>query len=1189
MNIQLYRNGAAHLLLPIDENTVFSQAVMGEHIITCSFISDAALDINEGDYIEFRGERFTINRPLPPVDKESSADLTYNITFEGYIYNLLDMPYMHLGSLEFSYFGTPRMYLQILIDCMNSIDPGWTIGEVDDADEVAMDFFESGKGYSCKGALIKIAEAFKLEFWLVGKTINLTAMAGRFTGLKFECGRGRGLYKVSRGQIDDVDYFNRLYIQGSDKNIPYGYRNGAKRLQIDVPYLELPLTGGSKRRAKSVVIDDIFPKRVGTITSVGDDWLSITDDSINFDINGKRIEGVKATVEILSGENGGQSFEIGGYNSSTKTITLLPIVEADGYVRPNNTFSINPGDKYFLAGIDMPQTYVETAEADLKERGSEILNDVKRKTPPYSVEVDPKYMRDNGIRVNAGDRVIMQDEDLEIDANIRVSSVKLPLVNPDKITFVLSDVIPLSITEKVIVEIDKAKQDVITIDKNRLKSARENWKATEELATLLDALRAEMLLIMVDGGAYTTDIVAKTTKDTFSTSAGTVYHEQFTEHDGIWNVPAYQTSLANNQAYYVYIKARKADFGGQIVLSASKIGPNSDPDVYYIPFGIISSIIEGTRIFSSTKGYTAIVGDNIRTGRIVSNDGYNYFDLTTNSFNLGTAANGLDYNVTKPNTLTLRGALFQSGSGVVAPVPVYRGPYNATATYYKGDSVTYNGTTFLYVNDQPAAGQTPADNEFWDITSAAGTPGSPGTPGTPGAAGNYTEFRFAKNTSSTTAPTLTNTATAPTGWTTTQPTLATGEFMWVTSVTKVGATGALVGTWSVPARMNGTNGTNGTGSAGAAGNYMEFRFQKNGSTTAAPSLVNTDTAPTGWTIAQPTLAAAEYLWMTSAMKNGTTNALIGTWSTPVRVNGLPGTPGRDGTNGTNGTNGGPGPSLTYTGVYSSTKTYQGNANLVQAVYYNGNYYFTRSDAGSFSNILPTNTTKWNAAGAQFDSIATGLLLAQLAYIDNLGVRYLSTNTPGNKRVVIDGDQNNLRLYSASDLILAELDDDSAVRVTPADINNGVTLRETTAGLGMTNGAGDKSTMSAFGFYTTGTLTIGAGNNPLIIDQNGIRGANTNAGTIAAKTVTAPYSLQSDDNTLVFTSGSAGYTFVLPTTDIPNGREVTVRGSGYYPTVNASGTNYQLGQAIISGLPLIGLTFIFIGTRWYTKASLVGAV
>lgn len=151
--------------------------------------------------------------------------------------------------------------------------------------------------------------------------------------------------------------------------------------------------------------------------------------------------------------------------------------------------------------------------------------------------------------------------------------------------------------------------------------------------------------------------------------------------------------------------------------------------------------------------------------------------------------------------------------------------------------------------------------------------------------------------------------------------------------------------------------------------YQEYRFAKNGSRNSAPALVKTDAEPSGWTTTQPTVGTLEYLWMIVAKKSAT-GALLTNWSEPVRI-----TPydGKDGENGKS-------PAMVYRGVYDSSKTYYGNQYRVDAVKYNGIYYVARIDAGEFHNVAPTNTSKWNNFGAQFESIATGLLLAENANI-----------------------------------------------------------------------------------------------------------------------------------------------------------------------------------------------------------------
>lgn len=184
--------------------------------------------------------------------------------------------------------------------------------------------------------------------------------------------------------------------------------------------------------------------------------------------------------------------------------------------------------------------------------------------------------------------------------------------------------------------------------------------------------------------------------------------------------------------------------------------------------------------------------------------------------------------------------------------------------------------------------------------------------------------------------------------------------------------------------------------------YQEYRFAKNGSRNSAPVLVKTDAEPSGWTTIQPTVGTLEYLWMIVAKKSAT-GALLENWSEPVRI-----TPydGKDGENGKS-------PAMVYRGVYDSSKTYYGNQYRVDAVKYNGIYYVARIDAGEFHNVAPTNTSKWNNFGAQFESIATGLLLAENANIAgfifrNNRLESSLSDANGQPNIILDGVSGNSR-------------------------------------------------------------------------------------------------------------------------------------------------------------------------------------
>jgi hypothetical protein len=149
----------------------------------------------------------------------------------------------------------------------------------------------------------------------------------------------------------------------------------------------------------------------------------------------------------------------------------------------------------------------------------------------------------------------------------------------------------------------------------------------------------------------------------------------------------------------------------------------------------------------------------------------------------------------------------------------------------------------------------------------------------------------------------------------------------------------------------------------------------------------------------------------------------------VGSQGLQGPPG---THGNTGPQGQIGPAIANQGNYDGAKTYYGNTLRIDVVKYNGIYYFSRVDAGQFSGVVPTNGNYWNPVGAQFDSVATDLLLARAATIDNLTVRNILTADSG-RRYAVSGpdnaqyfiDQFNNILNSTRDNVDTFTDDDGA--------------------------------------------------------------------------------------------------------------------------------------------------------------------
>lgn len=253
----------------------------------------------------------------------------------------------------------------------------------------------------------------------------------------------------------------------------------------------------------------------------------------------------------------------------------------------------------------------------------------------------------------------------------------------------------------------------------------------------------------------------------------------------------------------------------------------------------------------------------------------------------------------------------------------------------------------------------------------------------------------------------------PSGWTDDPSGVnATYKYEWLCYRKKVdGKWGKFIGSAANNAvaalwAKYGTDGADGSdGSDGADAPYYEIRYAKNGSTTSAPSLTKTALNPSGWTTTQPTVTTGYNLWMTIAKKSADGSTLIEQWSTPIRITPYDGRDGQDGKSYA--------PVMVYRGVYSASKTYYGNENRLDCVKSGDTYYIARIDAGTFSNVAPPNTNKWNSFGASFESVATNLLLAENANIGDWfmsGGKIVSTLSSGD---IIELDAKNNRIYIKS--------------------------------------------------------------------------------------------------------------------------------------------------------------------------------
>ena len=677
MQLEIKRNTNQVAIVEIDENTVFTHKLMGEHKVKADFIASSALPIQIGDYIEHRSERFYINTP-PEVEKINNFTYRYLIEFEGEIYKLYNKIFMDEGVADFSYHGTPEDFLLLILTNINTIDAGWQIADVDELPAQTLIF----SGDSCRTALTKIAEAFDLEFRLVQRNIYLEKSVGADTTLQFAYGRGKGLYHLNRNKIDDTNVVTRVYGFGSQKNISYKYRDGLPRLVFDERFLQAN-TDLYGIREGSINFDDIFPNRTGTITGIdNEDKLLFRDLSIDFDINDHLLEGTTAKVVFKSGELAGYEFEIERYRNNIKEIKLIPFEEQNDYVLPNDLNFPEVGDEYTLVDIRMPDIYIVEAEADLKKETQRYLeeNSVPRVT--YTLEVDEKYIRERGIDLRVANLVRVIDEALGINNKIRVAELSYPLVNTDKVTATIADTIPYTIQEKNIADTIDNNTHIENVDRKNTELARRSALRFRKLQELMfdpdgyfdpESIKPgsiETLMLSVGARSQNFGLIgvtieanAENNPNTLKISAGQLAHYQIEieELGYVWEMdPNIFTDLDPEKPYYVYAKCSATALTGVWEVSENPKMVDDEEGHYLFNLGILYPVKDGRRDFDFTNGMTYINGDTITTGTIKSLDGLNYFDLAGGKFKIGNEESSLDYNVTEQGRLTLKGVLVSS-------------------------------------------------------------------------------------------------------------------------------------------------------------------------------------------------------------------------------------------------------------------------------------------------------------------------------------------------------------------------------------------------------------------------------------------------------------------------------------------------------------------------------------------------
>lgn len=1020
------------------------------------FASEEFINIPVGAYCIYKNITYYLMDP-DDFKKKSSRNFEYTLVMYdiGAILGKYKCRDIVSKRLKFDYTAKPHEHLQLIVDNLNMRDSGWKVGECIEAEEKTINY----NHIFCSEALPTIADTFKTEYEIdpAIKTIHLRKVEyNKGEPLPLEYGKDKGFVPgLGRSNKDGNRPVTILYVQGGEQNIDFS-KYGSKelllpknqRLEYEGRAYVSDAEGLYIKRADTTLTDvqedsldcsHISPKRVGSVSNVvvsdkEKNFYDFIDSSIPDDLNFEDyvIEGNNMTVIFQSGMLAGSNkeFEVKYVHKERKF--LITPQEIDGQIMPNDIYKPNLGDKYAVFGIQLPDAYIcnnstkEGASWDMFREAAKYLYENEDPKFTFKGELDSIYSKKRwlsiGGKIKLGGYILFKDPQFIPEGiKIRITSIKEYIHRP------YSPIIELSNTTTgatVSSELNKIESNEVKTDnqyKNSIQFTKRRFRdAKETISMLNDALLhfsgsispisvQTMSLLVGDESLQFRFVNNKTNptqveylvtydskKKVLSAPGGILQHmtigidtlssgHKASEYK-FWDIEKYTSpTLTETVGYYLYVKANKNGTTGSYVLSKNAIKLEGVEGYYHFLVGILNSEFEEDRSFVELFGFTEILPGRITTDRIVSSDGLNFMDFVNNAFRVGNSDSYFDWNTKGDKKLRLKGTIVQSESGDESPIGCFRGVYDNSYTYYWGDEVIYDDGTgysmYRFVSKNPVKGISPNNSNYWIIVAQRGVGIS------------NTDVLYAISSSNTTAPTS--------GWQTTAPAWKDGYYIW--SKTKVVYTdGNSITTEAIC--VTGEKGE--TGDDGINGDYFEYRYAVNGSRSTPPSLSKTSRNPSGWSTTVPTVGNLQYLWFTVAKINGETNSLIQNWSTPARQTPYDGVDGR---------NGDTGPTMVYRGVYGSSKVYYGTSKRVDAVKYNGHYYVARVDAGNgFQNHVPTDTAYWNDFGAEFESIATNLLLAEGANIGDWfmsGGKIVSTLLDGNK-IILDASMARILIESS---------------------------------------------------------------------------------------------------------------------------------------------------------------------------------
>ncbi len=445
----IYRLGVKKHDFVIEDDDI-RRSMSHDNNVSFNVESKDSLDIKIGDYIIEDGSHYTIYDPIDV--EESNGVFSYPLVFRSPDYKLKFSIVKDEGATTFPYHGGIKEFVDLVILSLNEDQQEYTAGDIDEGNIIDLEFDNS----SCFQALDDICEAANMEWNLIGTSINVKYRIGKDVDVVFEYGKEKGGYSVRLDKVQNTFIATRLIGKGGTVNLPKDYvsPDTPKRLNLGNDILEKN-TDKYGKITGVYTNDNIFPRLINKTVldvTIPEDiekavaWKLKLD--IPFDLSQQYADDKVPIVKFQTGDLTGSEFEIvdNSWNNTDKTLQIIVQEEEDGYRLPNTSRQPRIGDVFVLLNINMPQSYIDEAEEELRKATQEELN--KRSEPQYapSVKVSKRFLRKKGYSLEIGDSITVKVGDHSI--NTRILAINQSS-SSDEINYELGDEILYSYEDNV--------------------------------------------------------------------------------------------------------------------------------------------------------------------------------------------------------------------------------------------------------------------------------------------------------------------------------------------------------------------------------------------------------------------------------------------------------------------------------------------------------------------------------------------------------------------------------------------------------------------------------------------------------------------------------------------------------------------------------------------------------------------